>query len=133
MAITVFPPTQSQRQLQRMRDRLSGRMARLSTAASPYTQQVGENVLDGAIGVEITPIYRAEHHPSDRLPGLSFSAQLLELGLKHNVEGLIQKAQHQLSYDGAQARSPQQRAAKQYEQAQDYFARDTLHMVERQY
>ena len=89
--------------------------------------------MQGAVGLEITPIYRVDNRQSDRLPGLSFSAQLLELGLKHNVEGLIQKAQEQLSYQGASPHSAQKNAAHHYERAQDNFARDTLHMVERQY
>ncbi len=134
MALSLSPitqtPTQTPTQTQRMRARLP---VRLSGAASPYVAETNAGVLDGAIGLQITPIYSVEQPQHKRLPAPSFSAQLLELGLKHNVEGLIQKAAEQLSYHGAEPHSLQKNAARNYERAQDNFARDTLHMVERQY
>lgn len=54
--------------------------------------------------------------------GRSFAAQLLELGLKHNVEGLINKASGQMELQ-ANAPSPYDH----YQAAQDNFA-DT-HLV----
>lgn len=125
MAISVFPSHQTRL----MRDRLSGKLIRLSQNASPYKEDAGNNLA----GVEITPVYVLEHRPQGRLPGLSFSAQLLQLGLKHNVDGLIKKANEQLTFQGSEPHSAQKNAARHYERAQDNFARDSLHMVERQY
>ncbi len=89
--------------------------------------------MEGAVGLQITPIYPASNQLGDGLPHSSFSAQLLELGLKHNVEGLIQKASKQLSYEGALPSSAQRVAARQYERVQDNFASGDVHMIARTY
>ena len=112
------------------------RITRLSRSHSPYVvQQTDEfSAIEGdVVGLQITPIYRTGFHGQNVLPGMSFSAQLLELGLKHNVEGLVQKAHEQLSYDSTSVLSAQHKATQHYEQAQDNFSRDSLHMVERSY
>ncbi|MBY0429151.1 MAG: hypothetical protein K2Q32_08025 [Alphaproteobacteria bacterium] len=128
MAISVFPTYQTRL----MRERIPGKLVRLSGTNSPYAVELQHDAAT-PIGVQITPIFRSDNPASERLPGPSFSAQLLELGLKHNVDGLIQKANEQLTYQGAEPHSAQKNAARHYERAQDNFARDSLHMVERQY
>ncbi len=91
------------------------------------------NIAEGAVGLQITPIYPASYGLGDSLPHPSFSAQLLELGLKHNVDGLIQKASEQLSYDGAYQPSAQHSATRQYERVQDNFAAGDIHIIERNF
>lgn len=91
------------------------------------------NIAEGAVGLQITPIYPASYGLGDGLPHPSMSAQLLELGLKHNVEGLVQKASAQLSYDGAYAPSAQHSATRQYERVQDNFASGDIHIIERNF
>ncbi|MDX1921949.1 MAG: hypothetical protein SFW65_02325 [Alphaproteobacteria bacterium] len=124
MSISVFPLSskpiltrQSARQNELMRQRVAH--------VGPFA--------DGAVGLEITPIYPASSRLGDGLPHPSFSAQLLELGLKHQVEGLIQKANEQLSYHGALPSSAQSVAARHYERAQDNFAAGEVHMIERNF
>lgn len=129
MAISVFPTIQTRQ----MRDRVQGKFVRLSQNNLPTQDDAGQHVKNNLVGVEIRPVYYLNDQLSSRLPAPSFSAQLLELGLKHNVDGLIQKAHEQLSYQGAKPHSAQKNAARHYERAQDNFARDSLHMVERQY
>lgn len=129
MALTVFPTIHPRQ----TNGRLPERLVRVSRAASPYTIEPNDGTGTQQLGLYIAPAHLTDGRDAGRLPSLSFSAQLLELGLKHNVDGLIQKAHEQLSYQGASPRSPQQTAAYSYERAQDNFARDSLHMVERSY
>ncbi len=133
MAITVFPTTHSRDTARQTNGRPPERLVRLSRSPSPYHIQSRDDAGHDPLGLYIAPVYQSDASYGLRMPGPSFSAQLLELGLKHNVDGLIQKAHEQLSYQGAQARSPQQSAAASYERAQDNFARDSLHMIERSY
>jgi hypothetical protein len=119
---------------ERLRAHSSMESAERTTYNSDEGYATGGSIMaEDAIGIRVTPIYRNRTSSRDTLPGLSFSAQLLELGLKHNVEGLIQKAHDQLSYQGAPPLSAQSVATHNYERAQDNFARDSLHMVERNY
>jgi hypothetical protein len=137
MTISVFPIYHKQSAL--MRSRLQqGRIARRSGSPSPYAppyiaEQDELSFDQNTIALRITPIYPAHLQHRDQLPRLSFSAQLLELGLKHNVDGLIQKAHEQLGYAGAEQSSPQHKATHNYERAQDNFARNHLNLVERNF
>jgi hypothetical protein len=83
---------------------------RPSRAVSPYVAQHG--FADAAIA----PIDGVRGGPVSN--NRSFSAQLLELGLQHQVEGLINKASDQLAAQQGVRETPYDR----YEAAQQNFA-----------
>lgn len=96
--------------------RAAQRLRRISNAASPYeTAEAGTRI------VTIVPAQRMEETQSrNSWTQRNFSAQLLELGLKHNVEGLVRKAGQ-----GFAAATPQG-AHMSYEQAQANFAEEGI-------
>jgi hypothetical protein len=70
----------------------------------------------------ILPVQVVTSLPAQREGARSFSAQLLELGLRHNVEGLVKKAQDQMEDIAQVGPSPMQRAHAHYENAQNNFS-----------
>lgn len=80
---------------------------------------------------DVIPVYEPERSRNP-MPGVSFSAQLLELGLKYNVEGLVKKAQAQLGRSSSTVWK-NHLGIQHYERAQENFSDDTTHMVERHY
>lgn len=99
-------------------DSSAQRLRRISGAASPY------EAVDVGSGTRIVAIVPAAHGaaspPLRREPNWgtrNFSAQLLELGLKHKVEGLVRKADGADTVGLASAQS----AHGQYERAQNNF------------
>jgi hypothetical protein len=103
----------------------SARLRRVSGAASPYQLLAERRLADDFAAASVYTRNR-DNRPEFRL---NFSGQLLQLGLKHNVDGLVLKAQEQLTYDGARPQSPYNAASRHYEKAQDNFARDTIGIV----
>lgn len=101
-------------------------MRRVSGASSPYeaaqddvqnTPTVSSTRIVGIARVQPKPAQGFAQGFTPR----SFSAQLLELGLRHNVDGLVRKAERLHAEQGAISTST---AQAQYERAQNNFTED---------
>ena len=104
--------------------RTSVRLRRVSASAPAYPAREDFSSLDEDRVREakiVTPVFPAQGHVV-RMER-SFSAQLLELGLRHNMDALVNKAQGYAEGSGQAVRTP----AQQYEHAQNSFA--TPHLL----
>lgn len=106
------------------------KIKRISHAGSVYAQSEGA---DGVVGAataayRITPVFAVDTPRRDPMPPRSFSAQLLELGLKHGLEDLVRKAGDDASRANVVATGTQvDRASQFYDHAQSGFT-DDLHL-----
>ena len=128
--MTVGKITTSTIQFQRARSRI----ARASTLSARLSNQEPlENYIVSAVpAITHTPpraydqdvrIQEARFYPAR-----SFSAQLLELGLRYNVEGLVRKAETQIAVS-SKSYSKDDAAHQSYDDAQHNFSENRQHLL----
>lgn len=118
----LFPVVPSSARYQSAHEKLR----RVSGASSPYEAAHDETASAPApSSTRIVAIARVQPKPAhgyaQGFTPRSFSAQLLELGLKHNVDGLVRKAERLHAEQGAISTSD---AQAHYERAQNNFTEE---------